>query len=99
MALTDFPRIVIDPAVCGGRPIIAGTRMRVVDILKMLASGGSVSEIVEDFPYLSEEDVSAALAYGAAVIDQPGRLSRQAEIRSLRGKLEWWGDLNAMSNE
>lgn len=40
MTLAGFPRIAIDPAVCGGRPIIAGTRVRVSDILDMLAGGG-----------------------------------------------------------
>lgn len=63
MALAGFPRIAIDPAVCGGRPIIAGTRVRVTDVLEMLAGGASTAEIVEDFPYLVEADVLAAHAY------------------------------------
>lgn len=56
---------------CGGRPVIAGTRVRVTDILEMLAGGASAGEIVADFPYLSEEDVRAALAYAAAQADHP----------------------------
>ncbi|PBN42063.1 DUF433 domain-containing protein [Sphingobium sp. D43FB] len=67
MTLAGFPRIAIDPAVCGGRPIIAGTRVRVSDILDMLAGGADVAEIVEDFPYLSVDDVRAALGYAAAM--------------------------------
>ena len=62
-------RIVIDPEVCGGRPIIAGTRMRVVDILDALAAGASTDELLADFPYLAREDVIACLAYGARAVD------------------------------
>jgi uncharacterized protein (DUF433 family) len=62
-------RIVIDPAVCGGRPIVAGTRMRVSDVLDALAAGAGVEELVADFPYLTREDVLACLAYGARAVD------------------------------
>ncbi|PHP17460.1 hypothetical protein CG471_22620 [Sphingobium sp. IP1] len=71
MTLACFPRIAVDPAICGGRPIVAGTRVRVSDILEMLAGGASVDEIVADFPYLSEDDVRAALAYAAAMAGHP----------------------------
>ena len=69
MTLAGFPRISVDPAICGGRPIIKGTRVRVTDVLEMLAGGATTAEIVGDFPYLSEEDVLAALAYAAAQAD------------------------------
>ena len=59
-------RIHVNAAICGGRPHIRGTRVRVSDILDMLASGASPSEILADYPYLSEADLKAALAYGAA---------------------------------
>lgn len=59
-------RIHIDSAICGGRPHIRGTRVRVSDILDLLANGVSRSEILADYPYLSEADLSAALAFGAA---------------------------------
>lgn len=62
-------RIVIDPEVCGGRPIVAGTRMRVIDILDALASGDSIEELVADFPYLTREDIQACLAYAARSLD------------------------------
>jgi uncharacterized protein (DUF433 family) len=71
MTLSGFPRIAVDPAVCGGRPVVAGTRVRVTDILEMLAGGASVAEIIADFPYLSEPDVCAALSYAAAAADHP----------------------------
>lgn len=59
-------RIRIDTAICGGRPHIRGTRVRVSDILDLLAEGVSPSEILGDYPYLSEADLRAALAFGAA---------------------------------
>jgi uncharacterized protein (DUF433 family) len=65
----DKQRIVIDPEVCGGRPIVAGTRMRVADVLDALASGVTAEELVADFPYLAREDVLACLAYGARAVD------------------------------
>jgi len=88
MTDTGFPRITVDPAVCGGRPIIAGTRVRVADILEMLAAGGSVKDIVNDFPYVGEEDVLAALGYAAVIVDRSAMLLRQGGIRSLRGKFD-----------
>ena len=65
MTVTGHPRIAIDPAICGGRPTIAGTRMRVTDILEAMASGVSQEEIVQDFPYVTLEDIRACLAYAA----------------------------------
>lgn len=69
MTLQGFPRISVDPQVCGGRPIVTGTRVRVSDVLEMLAGGASAAEIVADFPYLAEDDVRAVLAYAAAQAD------------------------------
>lgn len=62
-------RIVVDPQVCGGRPIVAGTRVRVADVLGMLAGGAGESEILADFPYLKAEDIRACLSYAAAAVD------------------------------
>lgn len=59
-------RIRIDAGICGGRPHIRGTRVRVSDILDLLAEGVSPSEILADYPYLREADLRAALAFGAA---------------------------------
>ncbi len=67
--MQDTARVVIDPEVCGGRPIVAGTRMRVVDILDALASGASIDEILTDFPYIAREDVLACIAFGARAVD------------------------------
>ena len=76
MTLPGQPRIAIDPAVCGGRPIVAGTRMRVRGVLEMLAGGATPAEIAADFPYVGEEDVRAVLAYAAALVDNPVRYSQ-----------------------
>jgi uncharacterized protein (DUF433 family) len=67
MALLD--RISIDPEVVHGRPAIRGTRMRVTDVLSLLAAGADEAEILEDYPYLSSEDIKACLAYAAAQAD------------------------------
>jgi uncharacterized protein (DUF433 family) len=77
MALAGFPRIEINPAICGGRAIIAGTRVRVTDILEMLAGGVTEMEISKDFPYLSQDDVRAALIYAAAQTDHPVALAAE----------------------
>lgn len=73
MKLADHPRIAVDPEICGGRPTIAGTRMRVTDILAMLAEGVSEDEIVADFPYVKLEDIRACLAYAASIAEEPRR--------------------------
>jgi len=64
MSLLD--RISIDPEVVHGRPAIRGTRMRVADVLSLLAEGADEAEILEDYPYLAAEDIRACLAYAAA---------------------------------
>ena len=64
MSLLD--RIVVDPDVVHGRPAIRGTRVRVSDVLGLLAAGASVDEILHDYPYLTADDVKASLAYAAA---------------------------------
>jgi len=58
-------RISIDPNVCFGKPCIRGTRIWVSLILDFLASGSTINEILEEYPHLTEEDIRAAIAYGA----------------------------------
>lgn len=62
-------RITFNPEQCGGRPCIRGMRIRVTDILDMLAGGASREEILEDYPYLEDQDITAALNYAAQQID------------------------------
>lgn len=57
--------ITIEPGKRGGKPCIRGMRMTVYDVLEYLASGMSHTEILDDFPYLTEEDIRACLAYAA----------------------------------
>lgn len=58
-------RISIDPEACFGKPCIRGTRIWVSLLLDLLAGGMRVEEILEEYPQLTEEDVRAAIAYGA----------------------------------
>jgi uncharacterized protein (DUF433 family) len=58
-------RITLEPGKRGGRPCIRGLRISVYDVLAMLSSGMSQSEILEDFPELTEEEVLAVLSYAA----------------------------------
>jgi len=62
-------RIVIDPAIQHGKPVIRGTRVPVVRILGGLAGGMSIEELTKEYG-ITEEDVRAALAYASEVIDQ-----------------------------
>ncbi len=56
----------MDPDVVHGRPAVRGTRVRVADVLSLLATGASEAEILEDYPYLESDDIKACLEYAAA---------------------------------
>ena len=62
-------RITFNPNQCGGRPCIRGMRIRVNDVLEMLAAGASEQEILDDYPYLEPEDLRACLEYAAAQVN------------------------------
>jgi uncharacterized protein (DUF433 family) len=64
-------RITVDPEQCHGRPCIRGMRIRVVDILEMLALGTAAEEILQDFPDLQPDDIRACLAYAADLAGHP----------------------------
>ena len=64
-------RITVNPKQCGGRPCIRGLRIRVKDVLDLLAAGASREEILEDYPYLEVEDIEAALEFAAKQSDHP----------------------------
>jgi len=64
-------RITFNPEQCGGRPCIRGMRIRVKDVLDLLAAGISEIEILADFPDLESEDIRACLAYAADESDHP----------------------------
>jgi uncharacterized protein (DUF433 family) len=64
-------RITFNPNQCGGRPCIRGMRIRVQDVLEMLAANVLETEILNDFPYLEAEDIRACLEYAAKELDHP----------------------------
>jgi uncharacterized protein (DUF433 family) len=65
MTASLLERITIEPGKCGGRPCIRGLRIRVSDVLELLANDASIEEIVADHPGLDRNDVLAAIAYAA----------------------------------
>jgi len=69
--MSQINRITIDPDKCGGRPTVRGLRIRVKDILDLLATGASRTEILEDYPLLEDGDITAALEYAALQSDHP----------------------------
>lgn len=69
--MSEIGRITVDPQQCGGRPCIRGLRIRVKDILDLLAAGASNEEILEDYPLLDLADIRAALEYAARLSDHP----------------------------
>jgi uncharacterized protein (DUF433 family) len=64
-------RITLDPEQCGGRPCIRGMRIRVVDVLELLAAGLSEADVLAELPDLESEDVRAALRYASRRLDHP----------------------------
>jgi len=68
--MDDHQHIVRDPKVCGGEPIVKGTRVTVRTILASLAEGDRVQDLLKDFPTLKEEDVRAVVAFAAASEEQ-----------------------------
>jgi uncharacterized protein (DUF433 family) len=71
-AMSDLlMRITIRPEQAGGRPCIRGMRIRVIDVLQLLAAGETREQILADYPYLEPEDISASLLYAARRLDHP----------------------------
>ena len=66
-----FDRITVNPRQCGGRPCIRGMRIRVIDILELLAAGLSFEQILEELPDLELEDLKVALLYAVRKLDHP----------------------------
>jgi len=69
--MNQMSRITIRPEQCHGQPCIRGMRIRVTDILEMLAGGMTHAEILADYPDLEADDITAALAYAAREISHP----------------------------
>ncbi|MCH8989191.1 MAG: DUF433 domain-containing protein [Chloroflexi bacterium] len=64
-------RITVDPEQCGGRPCVRSMRIRVVDVLDLLASGLSHEEVLSELPDLESEDIRACLRFASQRIDHP----------------------------
>jgi len=64
-------RITVNPDQCGGRPCVRGMRIRVIDVLDLLAAGLTQDEVVQELPDLEPDDVRACLAYASRHLDHP----------------------------
>lgn len=69
--MSERHRITVDPENCGGRPTIRGLQIRVRDVLDLLAAGAARAEILADYPYLEDADITAALEFAARQSDHP----------------------------
>ncbi len=69
--MSETHRITVDPNQCGGRPCLRGLRIRVKDVLDLLAAGADRDEILADYPLLEAEDIIASLEYAARQTDHP----------------------------
>lgn len=69
--VTLMDRITVNPDQCGGRPCIRGMRIRVVDVLDLLANGLSAQQVVEELPDMELADVVAALRFASRRLDHP----------------------------
>jgi uncharacterized protein (DUF433 family) len=68
----DFTHLItIEPGKRGGQPCIRGMRISVRDVLEYLAGGMTVSELLADFPELTEDDIHACLAFAASQLPRP----------------------------
>jgi uncharacterized protein (DUF433 family) len=68
--MSELHRITINPEQCGGRPCLRGLRIRVTDVLDLLAAGAGREEIPDDYPYLEDGDITAALEYATTSLGQ-----------------------------
>lgn len=76
-------RIIRDPAVRGGEPAVRGTRVTVGDILRELARGSTVTQLLRVFPLLNKDDVAAALQYAAVTLDEPSGITGVTQSLSI----------------
>lgn len=63
-------RITANPSVCEGQPTVRGMRITVAFVLKLIASGYDVAQILREYPELEAEDIKQAAAYGAMRVDE-----------------------------
>ncbi len=87
MTMNYQPYIVSDPAICGGEPVVKGTRVTVRTVLASLAEGMSVGEILRDFPALEEAAVRAVIAFAAVSAEEDLPIPPRP-IRGMKVKLD-----------
>ncbi len=68
---TLVDRITVNPEQCGGRPCVRGMRIRVTDVLDLLAAGLSPAQVIEELPDLEREDIIACLQFASRRLDHP----------------------------
>jgi len=67
----DYQKYIIrDPSICGGEPVIKGTRVTIRTVLASLAEGASTADIIADFPSLTEDDIRAVIAFAATSAEE-----------------------------
>ena len=66
--MTDHPRIVLDPAILAGKPVVSGTRLSVDFVIGLMADGWAEADILRNYPGLTHEDVAACLAYARDIL-------------------------------
>jgi uncharacterized protein (DUF433 family) len=86
-------RIAINPEQCGGRPSIRSMRIRVVDVLALLAAGLSAEQVLEEMPDLEREDIQAALQYAARSQDHPALAASEKRASLLDARSRESGDI------
>jgi len=67
-------RIIIDPAICNGRPVVQGTRITAQTVLEFLGAGDSIEDVLEEYPSLTREDVLACLRYSSRLLGHQFKL-------------------------
>jgi uncharacterized protein (DUF433 family) len=68
---SSMERITINPEQCGGRPCIRGMRIRVIDVLDLLANGLTPEEVLSELPDLEPDDIKACLQYASRKLNHP----------------------------
>lgn len=92
----SFPHIIRNPAILGGKPIIAGTRISVELILELIAAGRTPEDILEGYPSLTETHIAEAMSWGIRLKDKPslagalkGHLPKDAVAWQRKIRKEW----------
>ena len=68
---SDMNRIVIDPDICNGKPVIRGTRITAQTVLEFLAAGDTIDDVLEEFPALTREDVLECVKFSSDLMGHP----------------------------